>query len=72
MKQIVFVMVWILSSNLVVVAQDESQIDSNAVVTNSLWDNWYGQLGVDMTLMNPYGTNFADVFWCVGGGSLRC
>ena len=36
--------------------------DSKAIVTNSLWDNWYGQLGVDMTLMNPYGTNFAEVF----------
>jgi hypothetical protein len=36
--------------------------DSKAVVTNSLWDNWYVQLGVDMTLMNPYGTNFAEVF----------
>ena len=36
--------------------------DSNAIVTNSFWDNWYGQLGVDMTLMNPYGTNFSHVF----------
>ena len=36
--------------------------NSNAIVTNSLWDNWYGQFGVDMTLMNPYGTNFAEVF----------
>lgn len=36
--------------------------DTCVVVTNGFWDNWYGQLGVDMTLMNPYGTNFMDVF----------
>ena len=33
--------------------------DSNAIVTNSFWDNWYGQIGVDMSLQNPYGCNFA-------------
>ncbi len=38
------------------------EVDSAAFVTNSFWDNWYGQLGVDMTLMNPYGTNFKNVF----------
>ena len=42
--------------------QEGLPADSNAVVTNSFWDNWYGQLGIDMTLMNPYGTNFAEVF----------
>ena len=36
--------------------------DSNAIVTNSFWDNWYGQVGVDMTLLNPYGANFMNVF----------
>ena len=36
--------------------------DSNAIVTNSLWSNWFVQLGVDMSLMNPYGSNFANVF----------
>lgn len=44
------------------VAQEENPIDSNAVVTNSLWDNLYGQIGVDMSLQNPYGCNFANVF----------
>ena len=47
---------------LSMMAKNEVQIDSTAVVTNSFWDNWYGQLGVDMTLMNPYGTNFTEVF----------
>ena len=42
--------------------QEELPVDSNAVVTNSLWDNWYAQVGVDMWLQNPYGTNFKNVF----------
>lgn len=37
-------------------------MDSNAIVTNSFWDNWYGQVGVDMWLQNPYGSNFKNVF----------
>ena len=36
--------------------------NSKAILTNSLWDNWYGQVGVDMWLQNPYGCNFMNVF----------
>ncbi len=36
-------------------------VDSRTV-TNGFWDNWYGQIGVDMSLQNPYGSNFANVF----------
>lgn len=36
--------------------------DSNAIATNSFWDNWYAQVGVDMSLQNPYGCNFMNVF----------
>ena len=43
-------------------ALGESFDDSNAIVTNSVWSNWFGQLGVDMTLQNPYGCNFTHVF----------
>ncbi len=44
-------------------AEDNEKMDaSDAIVTNSFWKNWYGQAGVDMTLMNPYGTNFTHVF----------
>lgn len=32
------------------------------VETNTFWQNWYAQLGLDMTLMNPYGCNFSEVF----------
>lgn len=34
----------------------------DAVVTNSFWDNWYGQVGVDMHLQFPKGHNMMDVF----------
>ena len=29
---------------------------------NTFWDNWFLQAGVDMSLMNPYGCNFSQVF----------
>ena len=62
MRYIVFLFIWMASCHLTVAAQEENPVDSNAVVTNSLWDNWYGQIGVDMSLQNPYGCHFADVF----------
>lgn len=62
MRSIVFLFIWIASCNLTVNAQEESQADSSAVVTNSFWDNWYGQIGVDMNLMFPYGHSVKDVF----------
>lgn len=31
-------------------------------VINSLWDNWFVQAGIGMSLINPCGTNFANVF----------
>lgn len=33
-----------------------------AVETNSFWDNWYIQVGLDMSLQNPYGHSFKNVF----------
>jgi hypothetical protein len=33
-----------------------------SVITNSFWSNWYVQVGLDMSLQNPYGHNFAYVF----------
>lgn len=42
--------------------EGEAFDDSNAIVTNSFWDNWYAQVGVDMSLQNPYGCNFMNVF----------
>ena len=31
------------------------------VLTNGIWDNWFVQVGLDMSLMNPYGCNFSKV-----------
>ena len=31
------------------------------VLTNGIWDNWFVQVGADMSLMNPYGCNFSEV-----------
>lgn len=31
------------------------------VLTNGIWDNWFVQAGVDMSLLNPYGCNFSKV-----------
>ena len=36
--------------------------NSNAIVTNSFWDNWYAQVGVDMNLMFPHEHSVKDVF----------
>jgi len=41
----------------------QSQIEAPSkytVATNSFWSNWFIQVGVDMTLQNPYGVNWAD------------
>ena len=63
MRYIAFLFIWIASCNLTVNAQQEEvPVDSDAVVTNSFWDNWSGQVGVEMWLQNPYGTNFKIVF----------
>ena len=36
--------------------------NSKAIVTNSFWDNWYLQVGVDMNLMFPHEHSVKDVF----------
>lgn len=57
-----FIIFGIILCNLKVVAQNESQAESRAYVTNSFWDNWYVQVGMDMWLQNPHGANFKNVF----------
>lgn len=34
----------------------------HAVIKNDFWDNWFGQVSVGMSLLNPYGANFSNVF----------
>lgn len=31
-------------------------------VTGTLWQNWFVQAGLDMSLQNPYQCNFSEVF----------
>lgn len=40
----------------------ESHQDAHSVKTGDFWHNWFLQAGLDMSLMNPYGCNFSDVF----------
>ena len=44
------------------VADSEEKGNFNRVWTNGIWSNWYVQMDLDMTLQNPYGYNFANVF----------
>ena len=62
MRYFVLLIILITSCNLTVVAQEENQVDSSAIVTNSFWDNWYGQIGGDMILLFPVGHSVKDVF----------
>lgn len=34
----------------------------NSAVLNNFWDNWFAQVGLGMSLINAYGTNFKNVF----------
>lgn len=52
----------IATCNFTVNAQEKSSVDTTAIVTNSFWDNWYGQVGVDMNLLFPSGHSVKDVF----------
>lgn len=61
MRHLLVLILLIASCNLVV-AQDESRVDSNAVVTNSFWDNWFAQVGGDMILLFPVHHAVKDVF----------
>ena len=33
----------------------------SGTLTNGIWDNWFIQVGADMSLLNPYGCNFSKV-----------
>ena len=36
--------------------------EPRTVRTGGFWENWFVQMGVDMTLQNPYGYDFSKVF----------
>ena len=41
--------------------EPRTQSQLRSVLTNGIWDNWFVQAGLDMSLMNPYGCNFGKV-----------
>ena len=38
------------------------QVQDQKVLTGTLWDNWFIQAGLDMSLQNTYGCDFSEVF----------
>lgn len=42
--------------------KSEKFSENRSVLTNGIWDNWFVQVGADMSLMNPYGCDFSEVF----------
>ncbi len=40
----------------------QSSRNNKATAINSFWDNWFVQAGLGMSLINPYETDFANVF----------
>lgn len=51
-----------IGENSIYAQQQELPVNSNTIVTNSFWDNWYLQAGVDMNLLFPVRHNISDVF----------
>ena len=62
MRYFIFLFLWIASCNLTATAQEDSPMDSSAIVTNSVGDNWYVQFGVDMNLLFPHEHSVRGVF----------
>ena len=40
----------------------DGKATENVVVSDGFWKNWFVQMGLDMTLQNPYGYDFSKVF----------
>lgn len=56
-NRILSLFTYIIGGVTLATAQDKQQ-----TVTGSIWGNWFVQAGLDMTLQNPYGCNFSQVF----------
>ena len=60
--KILIILFGIISCNIPSFAQEENRLNPISIETNSFWDNWYGQVGVDMNLLFPYEKDILDVF----------
>ena len=56
-NRILSLFIYIIGGVTLATAQDKQQ-----TVTGSIWGNWFVKAGRDMTLQNPYGCNFSQVF----------
>lgn len=61
MRVLFLLFLWIASCNHIL-AQEEIQDDSTSIVTNSFWDNWFVQAGVDMNLFLTAHHSVKDIF----------
>ncbi len=63
MKKLMIALAFVGLGTVAANAQSTIETPSKySVATNSFWSNWYVQVGVDMALQNPYGSNFSNVF----------
>ncbi|MDO4159884.1 MAG: hypothetical protein Q4D41_05475 [Prevotellaceae bacterium] len=62
MKKIILAMILFVAGISPACAATDADNDGDKVVTNSFWDNWFVQAGLDMSLQNPYGKSFSNVF----------
>jgi len=63
MKKILLILFLTLSSVITSYSQTSTEKNNdNGVLTNSFWSNWYVQVGLDMSLQNPYRYDFSKVF----------
>ena len=64
MKKLMIALAFVSLGTVAVNAQTTIEAPSKyTVATNSFWSNWFVQVGVDMTVQNPYGSNFMKRDW---------
>lgn len=62
MRIILFVVLLLGWADLTCAQPMDAPLDSNKIVTNSFWDNWYAQVGADMNLTFLKDHSLKDVF----------
>lgn len=60
-RNIIILLLSVISFHAYSIERNDSLFNDGAVVTNSFWDNWYGEIGGNMSLFNPYGSNIRNV-----------
>lgn len=63
MKKLMIALAFVGMGTVAANAQTSIETNKYSVATNSFGSNWFIQVGVDMTVQNPYGTNFLKNDW---------